>query len=223
MDKTVDSIAKVNLVHVKPDDALAINVYSYAAEEADRFNIVANPKTTSGIVLSDPVGYRVDSKGSIDMPVIGDVHVEGLTIEEIRDTVFQKIKATGYLKEFTVQVIFLTFRITLLGEVGSPGSYTVSSQKLTILDALGLGGDLTMFSNRDNILVIREIGGKRQYGRVDVKTKEVFSNPYYYLQPNDIVYVEPHRSKILTAPDPVSRYMGIVAGLLGILALVIAL
>jgi polysaccharide export outer membrane protein len=86
---------------------------------------------------------------------------------------------------------------------------------------LGLAHDATLFSKRDNILVVREINGKRNYGRVNLKSKEVFQSPYYYLQPNDLIYVEPHKSKILSAPDPASRYVSTVIALVSLMFLII--
>ena len=110
-----------------------------------------------------------------------------------------------------------------MGEVNSPGTYTIPSQSLTILEALGMAHDVTMFSKRDNILVIREKNGVRNYGRINLKTKEVFKSPYFYLQPNDIVYVEPHKSKILAAPDPASRYISTIMGTISFVLLLLKL
>lgn len=212
-------IANQPVLTVKPDDLLQVTVNSYNQEEAMRFNIV-NAQTQAQLsgqggnnaTLSDPVGYRVDSRGDIEMPVIGKVNVLDRTLEQVRDTVRMKVAATGYLKDLSVQVRFLSFRVTVLGEVNNPGTYTIPSQKITVLEALGMAKDVTMFSKRDNILVVREQDGRREYGRIDLKTKALFSSPYYYLKPGDILYVEPHKSKVLNAPDPVSRYLGIVLG-----------
>jgi polysaccharide export outer membrane protein len=204
---------------VKPDDLVQVTINSYNQEEAMRFNIV-NTQTQaqlsgqggSNATLSEPVGYRVDSRGFIEMPVIGRVSVADRTLEQIRDSVHARVAATGYLKDLSVQVRFLSFRVTVLGEVNNPGTYTIPSQKVTVLEALGMARDVTMYSKRDNILVVREQDGRREYGRIDLKSKSVFNSPYYYLKPGDILYVEPHKSKVLNAPDPVSRYLGIVLG-----------
>jgi len=205
---------------LRPDDMVAVTLYSYNQEEAVRFNIFSNQsqvqlsaQSSQSATLAEPLGYRVDSKGSIEMPVIGRVYVAGLTLEQLRDSVHAKVAATGYLKDLSVQVRFLSFRITILGEVNNPGTYTVPTQRINVLEALGLAKDATLYSRRDNILVVREQGGRREYGRIDLKSKALFESPFYYLQPNDVVYVEPHRSKVLSAPDPVSRYLGIVLGL----------
>jgi polysaccharide export outer membrane protein len=205
---------------LRPDDLVAVTINSYNQEEALRFNVISNQSQVQlsaqggqPATLADPLGYRVDSRGFIEMPVIGRLRAAGLTLEQLRDTVHARVSATGYLRDHSVQVRYLSFRITILGEVNSPGTYTVPTQRINVLEALGMARDATLYSRRDNILVVREEGGRREYGRIDLKSKSVFESPYYYLRPNDVLYVEPHRSKVLSAPDPVSRYLGIVLGL----------
>jgi polysaccharide biosynthesis/export protein len=225
----VDTIMNLKEVRVQTDDILQIIISSYEFEVANRFNMIDMrtvaqfSRGSGGSDISEPVGYRVDSKGNIDLPVVGLINVKGLTIEEIRDVVYKKVAETGYLKEHSVQIRFLTFRVTILGEVNRPGVYTISNTKITVLEAVGLASDVTVFSNRDNILVIREKDGKRTYGRVDFKTKAVFDSPYYYLQPNDILYIEPHKSRILGTPDPVTRYVGTLIALGTLITLLVAL
>jgi len=224
------TIANQPILTVRADDLLQVSVNSYNLEEALRFNIISNQaqaqlsgQGAGNATLADPVGYRVDSKGFIEMPVIGKVEVAGRTLEEVRDIVHQKVAATGYLKDLSIQVRYLSFRVTVLGEVNNPGTYTIPSQKITVLEALGMAKDVTMFSKRDNILVVREEQGKREYGRINLKSKDIFSSPFYYLKPNDILYVEPHKSKVLNAPDPVSRYLGIVLGIATLVTLIMTL
>ena len=207
-------------LRLRADDMVAVTINSYNQEEALRFNVISNQSQVQlsaqggqPATVADPLGYRVDSRGSIEMPVIGRLPVAGLTLEQLRDTVHARVAATGYLKDHSVQVRFLSFRITILGEVNNPGTYTVPTQRINVLEALGMAKDATLYSRRDNILVVREEDGRREYGRIDLKSKAVFESPYYYLRPNDVIYVEPHRSKVLSAPDPVSRYLGIVLGL----------
>jgi polysaccharide biosynthesis/export protein len=215
---------------VRKDDLLQVTINSYNQEEAIRFNIVSNQSQvqlsaqgSNTATLADPLGYRVDSRGQIELPVIGGIIVAGQTLEQIRDTIHARVAATGYLKDLSVQVRFLSFRVTILGEVNGPGTYTIPSQKINVLEALGLARDVTMFSRRDNILVVREEDGKRIYGRINLKSKELFSSPFYYLKPNDVLYVEPHKSKVLSAPDPASRYLGIVLGIATLVTLIATL
>jgi polysaccharide export outer membrane protein len=222
-----DSITNRQEIRLKADDVLNIIVTSYNREESERFNLMNSQQMGqmsgqgSGASIADPVGYRIDSKGNIEMPVVGAFHVAGLTIEECRDTIYKRVQATGYLKDLSIQVRFLSFRISVLGEVGGPGTYTIPTQKINVLEAIGMAHDVTMFSKRDNILVIREKNGVRNYGRVNLKSKELFQSPYFYLQPNDVIYVEPHKSKILAAPDPASSYISTVIAALSLVFLIL--
>jgi polysaccharide export outer membrane protein len=224
----VDSIINKHEVRLKTDDIVQVIVTSYAREESERFNLMNTQQVGQmagqqggGQSIADPYGYRVDSKGNIELPVVGNIQVTGLTMEECRDVIYNKIYKTGYLKDLAVQVRFLSFRISILGEVTSPGTYTIAAQKVTVLEALGLAHDVTLFSQRDNILVIREKEGQRLYGRVNLKSKELFQSDYFYLQPNDIIYVEPHKSKILSAPDPASRYISTVIAFVSLMFLIL--
>lgn len=226
----MEKLPSVPPLTVRPDDLLQVTINSYNQEEALRFNVVSNQSQvqlsaqgTNTATLADPLGYRVDSRGEIELPVIGTIPVIGRTMEQIRDTVHARVMATGYLKDASVQVRFLSFRVTILGEVNSPGTYTIPSQKINILEALGMAKDVTMFSRRDNILIVREEDGQRRYGRINLKSRDLFNSPFYYLRPNDVLYIEPHKSKVLSAPDPASRYLGIVLGIATLATLIATL
>ncbi len=227
----IDSISNFYPLKLQPDDVLQVIVSSFETEEARRFNTMMGGSNNQqmggggggGINVSEPFGYRVDSKGFVEMPVVGKVYLKDKTIEEARDEIAKSIDSTGYLKDFSLQIRYLTFRVTVLGEVTRPGSFTVPNSRMTILEAVGLAGDVGIFSNRDNILIIREKDGERVYGRVNLKSKDIFNSPYYYLKPNDIVYVEPHKSKILSTPDPVSRYIGTIIAFTTLITLFITL
>ncbi len=230
-DGKIDSIQNDRLVRLQPDDVVQVNVFSYNQEAADRFNTLdarAQAQTMragggTGSSITEPLGYRVDSKGFIDFPVIGSVFVQNLTIEELKTLVIKKVEETGYLKDLSVQVRYLSFRFTVLGEVGSPGTFIVPSTKITIFEAIGLARDVSLYSNRDNILVIREQNGARSYGRLNFKSKEIFNSPYYYLQPNDIVYVEPHRTRVFTATDGATRITRTIVSALSVITVLIAI
>ena len=219
-----DSIINHHSIRLQTEDILQVLISSYNKEEAAKFNLTVNPagmgqNPIAASSVFDPVGYRVDKNGNIEIPVIGPIKVSGLTPEEAKELIYEKIKSANYFKDFNVHVRFLSFRVTVLGEVNSPGTYTIPSQKLTILEALGLARDVSLFSKRNNILIIREQDGKRIFGHVDLNSKDIFSNPWYYLQPNDVVYVQPHRSKILAAPDPASRYVSTAIALVSLVLL----
>ncbi len=224
-----EEIRNTYAVQIQPGDIIQIVVHSSNQLEAERFNIMNVREATQmarmsgGNNLSEPMGYIVDQEGYIDMPVIGKIDVLNKSVEEVKKMIEAKVAETGYLRDQNIQIRYLSFRITVSGEVTRPGSFIVQSQRINILEALGLAGDVTIFSNRDNILVIREKNGIRSFGRLNIKSKEIFDSPYFYLQPNDVVYVEPHRAKVMAAPDPASRYMSIVTGTLTIITLILAL
>lgn len=226
----LDTIQNAIQIRLQPDDVVMVNVFSYNMDEAAKFNSIPpaqlammQQQAGSGANIMEPLGYRVSRAGEIDLPIVGRLKVQNLTIDELHDLVQQKVEATGFLKNPSVQVRFLSFRITVLGEVNAPGSFTIATPKITVLEAIGLARDVTIFSNRDNILVVREQNGIRKFGRIDLKSKAIFESPYFYLQPNDVVYVEPHKSKVLAAPDPASRYVGAFVGIASLATLIITL
>jgi polysaccharide export outer membrane protein len=180
---------------VQADDVLQINVQSWDAEAAAPFNVSAeqnfrrdNPNSV--------LGYLVKNNGEIDFPVLGPVKVEGLTTKQIRDTLISKMKP--YLTDASVNVRVINFKISVLGEVKIPGTITLQEEQVTILEALSQAGDLTPYGNRRNILIIREKEGKRYYGRLNLHDTGVFNSPYFYLQQNDVIYIEPREEKAAT-------------------------
>jgi len=226
-DGKLDSIVNFTKWTVQPEDILQVNVYSSNIAEASRFNVMdirTNMQMQqAGGGNTEPIGYRVTTDGYIDMPVIGRVKAAGLTLEQIKIQVEEKVNATRYLPDVNVQVLFMSFRITILGEVNAPRSYIIRTEQMNILEAIGMAGDLTLFSNRKNILIVREKGGVRSYGRVDVTSRDLFQSPYFYLQPNDVVYIQPHKAKIMAAPDPASRYLSTVVGVISLFTLIFSL
>jgi polysaccharide export outer membrane protein len=135
----------------------------------------------------------VSADGTIDFPVVGNIKVEGLTRSQAIEVI--KNKLSSYVVNPTVSLRILNFRITVLGDVRTPGTFTIPNERISILEALGIAGDLLITGERQNILVIRDEGGKRKEYRVDLTKESLFSSPVYYLQQNDVVYVEPNRAK----------------------------
>lgn len=175
----------------KVNDIVSIYVSTFDPEASKPFNLVKS----SGVQSNSQVflDYLVDADGNIDFPVLGKVKLLGLTVEEAKELIKEKL-SEGYLKDPIVNVRILNFRITVLGEVGSPGTYPISGERITIMEALGLAGDLTIKGRRDNILVVRDFNGTKTYTRVNLTNKEVFNSPVYFLTQNDVVYVEPNHS-----------------------------
>lgn len=201
-DVTSDSTWKMTAnagVVIQPKDQLSIVVSSKDPELAASFNLpVASYQAGSEITATSYgnqrlLGYVVDNDGDIDFPILGTIHVAGLNRWQLSRLIKEELEDRELLKGAVVTVEFMNFRISVLGEVNSPGSYTVSGDKITILQALSLAKDLTIYGKRDNITVIREQNGKRESYKIDLRSKNLFDSPAYYLQQNDVVYVEPNK------------------------------
>lgn len=173
---------------LKVNDIVTIYVSTFDLEAAKPFNLVKS-QTTSALELVD---YIIDIEGNIDYPVLGKVKLLGLTVEEAKE-LFKK-KLEDYLKDPIVNIRILNFRISVLGSVNSPGIYQVSGERITLLEAIALAGDLNIKGKRENVMVIRDFNGTKTYTRVNLLNKELFNSPVYYLTQNDIVYVEPNKS-----------------------------
>lgn len=202
---------------IQPNDILKIYITSINKEASSYFN----PLLSADLRLDDPQasGYLVDSYGKIDLPVIGSIKVAGWTVPQIRDTL--KSKLSKYLENPSVRVIFDNFKITILGEVQKPGVYTVRNERLTLPEALGLAGDMTIFGNRKTVLLIREENQKRNFVKIDLTNRKFFDSPYYFLNPNDVIYVEPGRGKT-AASDNFYRLAPILISTLTLFTIILA-
>jgi len=174
---------------IQPGDQLSIRVYSQTInqEQAAIFNMPASAD-------SQLIGYQVSPEGNIEIPVIGSIKAAGLTKNQLQAVLMQKL--TNYVKNPTVLIRFLQFNINVLGEVRSPGTRQFRVDRVTIIDAISAAGDLTDYGKREDVTVIREENGKRIYHTVDLRNKNLFESPVYVLQPNDIVYVGPNKTKL---------------------------
>ncbi|TDE08397.1 polysaccharide biosynthesis/export family protein [Dyadobacter psychrotolerans] len=186
---------------IQPNDLLTIVVGSLNMEANEVFN-TPNLFTTAssnynsmGGTKAQPIGYLVDMDGAIEIPLLGKVKIAGLNTTDAADTI--RIRLKSYLKEPSVIVRTLNFKISVLGEVANPMVYVIPDEKITILEILSLAGDMTIYGNRNNVMVIREENGKREYARLDLTSREIFNSPYYYMHKNDVIYVEPVKSRML--------------------------
>lgn len=184
---------------IQKSDLLAIYVSSANAEASMLFNTLNMPSAasaTSQSTITQSIGYLVGQDGNIQFPVLGKIQAAALTKKQLTDKITGLLNDKGLLKDPIVNISFLNFRVTVLGEVGRPTVISVANEKISMLEALGLAGDLTIYAKRDNVLLIREEGGKKIIRRINLNTQEIFTSPYYYLKTNDVVYVEPNKSKV---------------------------
>jgi len=163
-------------------------------------------------------GYLVDAAGIIEMPIIGAVKVAGLNTSEARDTIKNRLKF--YLKEPTVNVRFLNYKISVMGEVVHPSVYVIPNERVSLPEAISMAGDLTPFAKHENILVIRDNNGTKEFGRVNLNNRDIFTSPYYYLHSGDIVYVEQTKVKA-TQNDPTIRILPVFLSALAALFLIV--
>ena len=184
-------------VIIHGDDLLAIMVNSRDPELALPFNMpmVSYQLGSNTGGQQRVLGYLVDTNGNIDFPILGEIHVEGLTRMQLTELIKNKLIEGDLIKVPIVTVQFLNFKISVMGEVGRPGSFTISGDRITLLEALSMAGDLTIYGRRDRVGVIRENNGKRTILFHDLRSADIFNSPCYYLQQNDIVYVEPNKAK----------------------------
>ena len=184
-------------VIIHGDDLLAIMVNSRDPELALPFNMpmVSYQLGSNTGGQQRVLGYLVDTNGNIDFPILGEIHVEGLTRMQLTELIKNKLIEGDLIKDPIVTVQFLNFKISVMGEVGRPGSFTISGDRITLLEALSMTGDLTIYGRRDRVGVIRENNGKRTILFHDLRSADIFNSPCYYLQQNDIVYVEPNKAK----------------------------
>ena len=192
-----EAIDKSYEVIIHKDDLLAIIVNSKDPELALPFNmpLVSYQRGGQNVSQQRFVGYLVNQDGNIDFPILGEIHVEGLTRMQVTELIKKRLIEEELIKDPIVTVQFLNFKVSVIGEVGRPGTFDISGDRITLLEALSMAGDLTIYGRRDRVAVIREKDGKRSILYHDLRSSDIFQSPCYYLQQNDIVYVEPNNAK----------------------------
>jgi len=181
---------------IQPTDYVSVRVNTLNPETNLLFNsgVIPNIGGGSGNVGSlSNEGYRVDKDGAINFPILGKVVLGGLTIDEATEKLTKLLENEA--KNPIVNIKLLNFKITVLGEVSSPGTFSVSTENINIIEAIGLAGDLTPYGKRENIMLVRVKDGVRTTARFNLNKKDVFLSPYFYLQQNDMIYVEPVRAR----------------------------
>lgn len=209
---------------VQPDDILQVLVTSSNMVAAAPFNpmMQATGQMSQGLNRGpSPVEYLVDKDGYIQMPVIGDVKVSGYSTAKVTDTLTAILKP--YVTDAVVKVRVINFRVTVTGEVNRPGQVTVPEESVTLLEALGMSGDMTDFANRQNVLVIREVAGERSFQRLNLHSREVFMSDYYYLQQGDVVYVEPLPEKAGILSNQARGTFSVLGGVSSVISLILTI
>lgn len=215
---------------IQQGDLLGITLYSDDATATAA--VMAQPQTVNTITgntnnqanmsaAGTGTGYLVSESGDIQLYKIGTVKVAGLTKKQLADTLAQRYIILDLLKNPYVEIRFLNYRVTLVGEVSKPGTYNFPTEKISIFEAIGLAGDITVYGKRNNVLVIREANGVRQFARLDLSNPEVFASPYYYLQQNDMVIVDVAKNKSVINDQLTTRNITIGASILATIAIFI--
>lgn len=183
---------------IKPNDILSITVSSLNPEASNVFNTpnVSGTSYSNTTTTTQSNGYLVNLEGFIQFPILGNIKASGLTKKELKDQLTKTLLSKKLLVDPIVDIRYLNFRVSVMGEVAKPTVVTVPSEKISLLEALTLAGDLTIYARRDNVMIIREENGQRIVKRIDLNSNSLFTSPYYYLKSNDIVYAEPNKSKV---------------------------
>ena len=211
-------------IRIQPNDILHIVVFSIDPLAAQPFNTTPTGGSVGGNFNRDALqlnGYLVDQEGFIDFPVLGKIKLGGLDFKEAKGILLQNLG--NYLKDPVVNLRILNFRVNVLGEVSRPGVYSITNDRLTIIEALSWAGDLTQYGRRDSILLSREIDGQRSFGYVNLNDRNIFESPYFYLQQNDVIYVQPNTTKVNVVRDPAQRVLPWVSALTGVAAFIISI
>jgi polysaccharide export outer membrane protein len=219
LEDFTDTSGKVQVKYPEPliqqGDVLSIVVYSDAIDEGktDRMYNLAN----AGTGASTTQGYLVDNDGYIQFPRAGKIKADGLTKGQLSNEIKKKLE--GDLTNPSVVVRLINFKITMLGEVARPGPISLPSEKVTILEAIGLAGDVTQYGKRDDIVVLRDVDGLVEHGKIDLSSKTVFESPYYFLRQNDVVLVNPNKNKARLSDQVFNQRLGIAFSIINTIAL----
>jgi polysaccharide export outer membrane protein len=211
LDQTqLDTISNYTPLQIQSGDILQVTVSTIDRDVVAIFNPVSS---TAG----SAAGYVVDAAGYIDMPMIGKVYVKGKTLETINKDLKAALETS--IKNVFVSTRLLNFRISILGDVGRPGTYGISNDRVTLLEALSLAGDVHLSAQLDDVLLIREIEGKKKYITLDLNDSKTLSSPYYYLANNDVIYVKPGTTKVIANTTTI-QLIPIIAGALSLLLII---
>lgn len=214
---------------IQTDDILSITIQTIDNEVTNMLNSNSTINNTSATVpvssssvtgAVQPVsGYLVDKDGFVELSFVGKVHVAGLTTSQAKELVSTEVNK--YFNDAIVNVRYANFKITIIGEVLRPSTYIIPNEKVNIFDALGMAGDMTIYGQRENVLLVRDTLNDKKLVRLNLNNKDIVSSPYFYLQSNDIVYVQPNKYKAASTDAYRNRYFAIGAAVLSVLIITI--
>ncbi|WP_033958620.1 polysaccharide biosynthesis/export family protein [Psychroserpens jangbogonensis] len=184
--KTND-ILTIDVSSIEPAAVMPFNLAPVSYGDTNGSNLNAN-----GSLMRQT--YLVDPSGSIEFPVLGTLTVSGLTRTQATEMLKERLRE--YVRDAIVNIRLINFTVTVLGEVNRPGTYTIQDERISLSEALGLAGDLTIYGKRDNVFLIREVNGKKKYAKLDLRSINVVNSPVYYLSQNDVIYVEPNKAQV---------------------------
>lgn len=230
---SAEEIVQNGQIRIKPLDRLTIVVNSKDPELAAPFNTTTSLNSLSGT----PVGMgaqsnatslqirTVEEDGTLDMPIIGRIECKGKTRNELATSIADKIKAEGYISDPMVNVQFADMKFSVIGEVARPGQFNITQDRITILDALAMAGDMTIYGVRNDVMVTRENNGIRTIEHLDLTSKNIFRSPYYYLQQNDVVYVKPNKYRSQSGEISQNRsfYISLVATAVSVATMIVTI
>ena len=210
---------------IQANDLLSIYVESESPEVTLQFNQETNKIAYANGTVINPgsttvTGYLVNRDGDITFPVLGKIHVLGMTHDQLAKELENRLVSDGHILDASVTVKLMNFKVCVLGDVMKPGMIQATGERLTIFEALSMVGDMTIYGQRTNVTVIREENGQRTIGEIDLTAADVFESPYYYLHQNDVVYVEPNLKKKRSAErDPMTMtYISSAVSILSVLS-----
>lgn len=201
-DASNEGINKVNYesAKIQPNDILKITVESLVPEASIPYNKnISQAQIAQNLQLLQLEGYLVSEQNTINFPVLGKIQTSNLTTEELQNEIRQQLVSGGHLSNPTVSVRLLNAKITILGEVNKPGTYNFTEQNITLLQALGYAGDLTINGKREDILVTREVDGVRKITHIDLTSSSFMSGDFYFIKPNDVIIVNPNNPRVKNA------------------------
>lgn len=214
---------------IQANELVAITVYSDDPRASAYYNLPVQPSLANTGTLADAGAttmsastgstYLVNSEGFIQFPGLGPLKVAGLTKKELYDLLISKL--SDKLKNPYLTIRLTSYRITLIGEVNRPGQFTIPNERVSLLEAISLAGDLTSYGRRDNVLIIREINGQRTFKRLDLRKPEILSSEYFYLQPNDMVLVDLNKNKAAVSDQATVRNISLATSVISVLAVLI--